>query len=198
MSIELKYYYHGNHGSQHTGCGYKGLCKFLVLLHHLGLYRSPCSLQFIFYTSCSRGHRSNAEPGISFCYNRLLEIGACAGSSRPPRSPSARHEHIDCLLQPKRSDCLFSAGINDTYKVATALDTRDMQNISLNLTRERVSRSAVVVKIGGPLQHDVSVHRSAFTGQPETGTLSPFYILNQSSRKPDHTPMIGMRSEQYL
>jgi hypothetical protein len=85
-----------------------------------------------------------------------------------------------------------------TYKVATALDTQDMQKISLNLTPERVSRSAAVTKIGDPLQHDVSAHRFAFTGQLETGTLSPFYILNRSSRAPDHTPMTGMRSEQYL
>ena len=98
----------------------------------------------------------------------------------------------------KRSDCLFSAGINDTYKVATALNTRDTQNISLNLTRERVSRSAAITKIGDPLQRDVSAHRFAFTGQLETGTLPPFYILNRSSRMPDHTPMIGMRSEQCL
>lgn len=93
---------------------------------------------------------------------------------------------------------IFSAGINVAYKVATTLDTRDTQNISLNLTHERVSRSAAITKIGDPLQHDVNAHRFAFTGQPETGTLPPFYILNRSSRTPDHTLMIGMRSEQYL
>jgi len=149
VSIQLKYYYHNNHGGHHAGFGYECPCKFWVFLHHLGFHYSTCLLQSVFSTSCSRGHRSITESDICYCYNRLWEIGACAGSSRPA-------------------------------------------------VHQRVSRSAAIPKMGDPLQHDASTHRFAFTRQLQTGILSPFYILNQSSRTPDHTPMTGMRFGQYL